>query len=154
VTKRIPLTQGFSAIVDASNFAALSSVKWTAATSCGKTYAIRRSGPQRQWMHRVVCPAPTGVEVDHINGDTLDNRRSNLRHATKAQQQHNSKMRSHNKSGFKGVILDHRNGHWMAKIVVAGKLKHAGSFPAIVEAARAYDSAAKKHFGEFARTNF
>jgi hypothetical protein len=104
-------------------------------------------------LARFVMDAPEGVLVDHWNGDTLDNRRRNLRFATNAENQHNQRrLRVDNTSGYKGVSL-YRNGKWCAQIYVDTKRINLGYFVQVEDAARAYDEAAVRYFGEFAATN-
>ena len=152
--KTIPLTQGMVAIVDDEDFEYLSKFKWHLKRSSKKArvvYAVahepnttRNSTKLR--MHRLILP---GVkEVDHINGDGLDNRRQNLRAATKSQNMMNMKKHRDNVAGYKGVS---RNGiRWVARI----GFERIGAFRSPIEAARAYDAAASFLFGEFARLNF
>ena len=97
---------------------------------------------------------PAGLEIDHKNGQRHDNRISNLRLATHRQNMANSRSRQNNTSGFKGVSLFKPTGRWMAYIVVNYKRIYLGYFSHAEDAARAYDDAAREHFGEFARTNF
>lgn len=92
-------------------------------------------------------------KLDHRNGIKDDNRIGNLRLATKQQNAANSKVRSDNTSGFKGVTLNKRVGRWVAQICVMGENIYLGYFDDSQDAARAYDVAARKHFGRFARTN-
>lgn len=87
-------------------------------------------------------------ELDHINGNKSDNRLDNLREATRSQNIMNTKARSDNKSGVKGVKLQ-PNGKYSARIIIKGKEKHLGTFNSIEEAAQAYEIAAKEVFGEF-----
>jgi len=103
-------------------------------------------------MHRLIMDAPDGTDVDHRNMDRVDNRRSNLRLATRAENLRNQGLSRNNTSGFKGV--SRLDGKWRAEIRVKWKLIYLGLFDDKVEAARAYDTAAKEHFGEFARLNF
>lgn len=105
-------------------------------------------------LHRLIVGARTGQCVDHINGDTLDNRRSNLRLCTTTE--NNRNVRHYGLSSqFKGVQrLANCIDRWRAHIQVDGRLIHLGCFPSAAEAARAYDEAALKYFGEFARLNF
>lgn len=105
------------------------------------------------YLHRVIMNAPPGVQVDHINGDTLDNRRCNLRLCTHKENGHNRKLQG-GTSKFKGVTWHKRDRKWQAGIRHNGKQIHLGYFNDDVEAARAYDRAARKYFGEFARVNF
>lgn len=154
--KQIPLTQGKFAIVDDDMFDYLSQWKWQC-VSVG--YAQRRTGSilgKRTWiyMHRQIMNAPKTLEVDHINGNKLDNRRENLRLCTRAQNRRNNNMQMNNVSGFKGVSWAKRDQKWRAKIRVDGRTIHIGNFEDPKEAARAYDAKARELHGEFARTNF
>jgi hypothetical protein len=104
-------------------------------------------------MHRLILD-PGTAEVDHINGDTLDNRRCNLRLATHAQNMCNNRMRSHNTSGYRGVFWYAERRKWGALIVARRKRKFLGLYADAVDAARAYDAAAIELHGEFASLNF
>jgi hypothetical protein len=103
-------------------------------------------------LHKAVLFAK---KVDHENGNGLDCRRNNLRAATHADNMRNAKRKSSNRTGYKGVKYRAKyRKRWIAKIMVNRKDIHIGAFLTALEAARAYDEAAKKHFGPFARTNF
>lgn len=164
MTKEIPLTQGKVALVDDEDFKRVSQYKWHAycpnqwrgsnkyyaATStrdaCGKNIIIP--------MHRFLIGANEGLEVDHINLNTLDNRKSNLRQATRLQNSQNSSMKRTNTSGFKGASYDIRAKRWKSKIGYMGNQISIGYYETPELAARAYDAKAKELFGEFARLNF
>lgn len=151
--REIPLTRGLMALVDDEDYELLSPHKWHASQANAKFYAARNSGrpPNRMplRMHRIICPVPPGMQVDHINGNTLDNRRANLRPATHAQNVHNRGITRFNMSGYKGVTWNHRR--WMARIEVDGLPKYLGTFDSPAEAHAAYRVAAEKLHGEFAR---
>lgn len=147
--KLIPLTRGLFAKVDDADFGWLSKRKWYAQRSAaGRFYAARGHGTL---MHREILPGAS--EIDHINQDKLDNRRDNLRMADSRRNKANIKRRRDNTSGFKGVSWNKRRGCWTADITSFGKHKCLGQFKVVSDAAKAYDEAAKKEFGEFACVN-
>jgi hypothetical protein len=102
-------------------------------------------------MHRLIRADIAG-DIDHENRDSLDNRRSNLRPASRGQQNANQGIRRDNSSGFIGVRP--RNNRWQARISPEGKEAHVGYFDSPEDAARARDAAAVEHYGEFAVLNF
>lgn len=104
-------------------------------------------------LHRFIIGALPGQVVDHANGDKLDNRKSNLRFCTGWQNSQNMKTPKNSTSGFKGVNWQKGPDKWMARIYVVGKQTYLGLFESREEAARAYNEAAVKYFGEFARLN-
>lgn len=155
--KLIPLTKGQVAIVDSSDFEWLNQWKWYAQTRTnrpGVFYAARtEANPKRIFMmHNVILNPGPGKEVDHKSGNTLDNRRENLRAGSHQQNGFNRKKQSGCTSQFKGVSF--RSGKWDSSIRVNQKLKHLGRFENERDAALAYDAAAKTYFGNFARINF
>jgi hypothetical protein len=157
--RKIPLTQGYFAIVDPQDYQRLSRYKWRLCRTRGKNvlYAersIRLPGGKyaRILMHRQLIEAPEGYVIDHINGCGLDNRRANLRLATVAQNAWNSKKRNP-RSGYKGVWFAADKGLWRAAIVYHGRRVHIGYFGDKIDAAKAYDIAAIKYYKEFARLN-
>ena len=154
--KKILLTKGCEAIVDDGDYEYLNQWKWHAYLSPnGKNHYAKRTHQLRGkksgfLMHRAILTPPGELQVDHINMDTLDNRRSNLRLATSSQNHCNTKGRG--KSGAKGV---YESGlRWMAQIRTNKKKIYLGTFSDVRSAALAYDEAAKKYHGEFARLNF
>lgn len=156
--KIIPLTQGQQAIVDDHDFDWLIQFKWHAHRSArGKFYAQRRDGKVMQRMHRLI----TGYELtDHIDGDGLNNRRSNLRRATPAQNMMNRIKWTCSESRFKGVYrATGGSGRWngrsyVAKLRTGGIQKHIGTYPCEEDAARAYDDYARRIFGAWGTYNF
>lgn len=148
----IKLTRGLVAIVDDEDFSRLNKMKWCANKTGNAFYAVRRDGKKMTLMHRIIANAIQSQKIDHANGNTLDNRRSNLRVCTQQQNARNSKQRKDNHCGYKGVGKSHNK--WKAGIRVNGKSIYLGTFENPRDAAIAYDTAARKHFGEFAKTNF
>ena len=143
------------AIVDAADAPLVAGRSWHLGNGYATTTRSPRvSGAQKIRMHQLILPTPEGLTADHRNLNRLDNRRSNLRPATAAQQQWNRDLDCRNSSGFKGVHPYKKTGQWRAMIRLDGRSRHIGLFDDLTEAAKAYDSAAREHFGEFARVNF
>lgn len=155
MTKSIPLSKGLVAIVDDEDYDELSLVKWHADN---RGYAVRcvrfPIGPRKILMHRHIMQTGRGIEVDHIDGNRLNNQRSNLRTATSAENKRNQRPTRGGSSKYKGVTWNTRLQRWVAQIGVNRKSIYIGSFKDETEAAKAYDKAARQHFGEFACTNF
>jgi hypothetical protein len=147
----IPLTQGYWAIIDRCKLYIIKDQVWFYRNG----YACRSCGGRILQMHNVVMPPPEGLETDHRFGKTLDNRCSQLRCGTHGQNMCNqTSHRRNNTSGYKGVIC---NGYgWEVLIGVNGKRVYIGCFPKdqLIEAAKAYDVAAIRYHGEYARLNF
>lgn len=154
--KRIKLTKGKYTIVDIQDFEYLIQQKWHLSSNgyaCGIT--SRKKGKQQYIrMHRLILNAPKNVQVDHINGNKLDNRRSNLRLCSKTENTRNRKIQYNNKAGYKGVHWHKSAKKWKAQISVNGKVTHLGLFSNKITAAKAYDFAAKKYHKQFAKCNF
>lgn len=152
--RSISLSRGLAAIVDEDDYVRLAGYRWYAHLS-GRNFYAQRHPPAGQpgmiYMHREVLRV--NQTVDHINGDSLDNRKANLRVATKAQNAVNSAIRPHS-SRFRGVNWFRRNRLWVAHITEDGRTRHLGNFDTEEDAARTYDWHARRVFGEFARLNF
>lgn len=156
--KRIPLTKGLSALVSDQDFSKVNKHKWTATKNNHHHtwYAHRSVKIERRWkkitLHRFLMGFPIGLEVDHRDGNGLNNVRSNLRICTASQNKMN--MRISNKRGFKGVtFIPNRKLPWRVGITKDRIAKHVGYYASLREAAMAYNKAAKKLFGKFARLN-
>lgn len=160
--KRIKLTQGKYAMVDDSDFRWLNQWRWYAALDKkNRTFYAQRHCWNKQTkkdeivrMHRLILDAPKGKMVDHISGDCLDNRRENIRVVSHQENSLNRRIQKDNTSGFKGVHWNKQSGKWTACIQKGRVSFFLGYFVEREEAARAYDEAASKLHGEFARLNF
>ena len=157
--KEIPLTQGTFAIVDDEDYEWLNKYKWFLSISCSSAYATRsaRREEGRQhtiFMHREILQCDRGFVIDHKNGNHLDNRRSNLRVATRSQNAANAKKRRTGSSRYKGVAWYKPRKQWISQITRKGLSSVIGFFDDEIDAAKAYDAAALEEYGEFARPNF
>lgn len=150
--RAIPLggDDGGIAYVDEADYAKVQGYSWYAAVHGGAIAYIGggRADPTMAYMHRLILDAPEGTLIDHWNRDTLDNRRINLRVATKKQNGANMRRGS----GYKGVTLS--KGKWRAQISCDYENHYLGTFDTAEAAARAYDVAALERFGDFAALNF
>lgn len=160
--KRIPLTKGWFALVDADDYDFLSQWRWcvSAAGRRGAAYAYRNQHmPGGKmigvFMHRVILETPPGMVSDHIDGDGLNNTRGNLRVVTPRQNQMNRRPNRGGTSPFKGVCLDTSNPRkpWLARIGVNGRRIFLGRFTREDDAGAAYAGAAVKYFGGYARVS-
>lgn len=150
----VPLTQGYTALIDAADAPFVGQWNWCAIVGKWTVYAKRvewRDGKAFSiYLHRALLTVGIGQEVDHRFGNGLDNRRSNLRVATPTQNQQNSNLRKDNTSGVKGVST-RENGKFQAAIRYGGNKVHLGTFGAIEEASAAYQEASMKHHADFRR---
>lgn len=142
----ILLSAGKYATVDDVDFEWLSQWKWTYS---GHGYVHRGDNGRKIYMHRLIAGWD---RVDHIDGNGLNNQRSNLRPTSIAENGRNRGANRNNTSGYKGVFRNSKST-WSSRIVSDGKNKYLGSFKSKEEAALAYNEAALKYHGEFARLN-
>lgn len=154
--KTIKLTQGKEAMVCDCHYDEVNQYKWCFSYADGREYAIRRimGTMKNEYMHRFINKTPRGMFTDHEDGNGLNNQCNNLRNATPRQNSQNSKKRTDNTSGHKGVTWskgDNRLSRWRARIVIDGKEVYLGRFLTLEEASKAYERAAKEHYNEFAR---
>ena len=151
------LPSGHVTVLDAADLPLIEPYRWFLKRSNGGKlyvygYRVGEHKNRRKSMHTVLLDAGP-LEVDHINGDGLDNRRSNLRAVTHAQNLHNACGRSGSTSPYKGVCWNSQKSKWLAKIKVDGKTRHLGFHTDPWDAAQAYNDAAIESWGEFAFVN-
>jgi hypothetical protein len=152
--KEIKISQGRFAQVDAADYEYLSKYKWHYEKGYVSRNVPAEKGQVQIYMHtQVMGGKRSGLEIDHVNGDGLDNRRQNLRYCTHSENMKNRKMARNNTSGYKGVSYAKTSGKWMAYICVNSKLQNLGYYDTAEKAAEVYDEAARKNYGDFARIN-
>ena len=151
--KRIPTTKGKVAFVDDIDWKYLSKFKWCDSHGYASR-KVRRCASGRVYMHWEIARHLGWIKgVDHINGDAYDNRRSNLREASKRENNWNKGLAKNNTSGFKGVCYHVRKHRWVAYISSDRRRYNLGYYRTPEEAAYAYNVFAEMLFGEFARLN-
>lgn len=148
----VPLLNGGFAVVDLADLPIVRPFDWLSNRGPHTWYAIT-AGEQDILMHRMILAAEPAQMVDHRLLNGLDNRRSNLRAATKSQNGQNASRTVLPQSGFKGVYLHRQSGRWQGRIHIERKAVSLGYYPRPQDAAVAYDAAALKHYGDFALTN-
>lgn len=150
----ISLTRGCFALIDRDDLQLVGDTNWFVDEFGYARHACMVDGSRKTaLMHRVVIGAEKGVQVDHINHSKLDNRRTNLRLATRQLQQLNKRLSTANTSGFRGVSWVSSYNKWRARIKYNGVTKSLGRFASAQEAADAYDHHAKQIFGADAWLN-
>lgn len=154
--KKIPLTQNQVSLVDDEDFDKLNKFKWYADKQLSGFYARRMSYQNvRKCIHmsHVIINCPKGKQVDHINHDTLDNRKDNLRVCSNRENSINRRMLSNNKTGYRGVVWHKRDKKFASQIKNKGKHYHLGSYDCKHEAALVYNRKAKELHGKYAFQN-
>lgn len=149
--KKITMNDGVDFTVDDEDYETVNQYNWTNIHNRPEA----RINKKTVWVYRWLLNAPSGVEVDHIDGNALNNTRTNLRLCTRKQNSYNRAFTSgKTHSKYKGVTWHITNRRWQASIRVDGKLKHLGVFKVEEDAAIAYDNAASTYFADFAYLNF
>lgn len=162
--KLIPLTQGKFAQVDDDDFEELNKFKWTLTKCDNSFYALRTIyegriskgvyGKQKKiYLHRQIMNAPSDKLVDHKDGDGLNCQKTNMRLATKSENQRNKKPKTNGTSEYLGVCWSKKENKWLAQINIPNVRKRIGVFKSEENAAIAYNILAEKHYGEFANIN-
>lgn len=157
MVREIPLSQGQVALIDDEDAFRVVPFKWSAVRPDGRHWYGKRvihvdGKTFNLYLHRYILAVPDAVHVDHINGDGLDNRRENLRIASRRQNLLNSK--GYGTSGYKYVTAAASGHGFRVNLKVNGRVRSFGRFEDAKEAARVADAAARHFFGEFAWTNF
>lgn len=146
----IPVSQGKFTTIDGEDYSLVGQYRWYI-NHYG--YAVTNVGYKKIFMHRLIMNTPKGLVVDHINHNSLDNQKSNLRNCTRGQNQFNMLIRKDNTSGRKGVRWHKQLKKWNARIHVNGEEISLGCYNNREKASKAYNEAAQKYYGEFANLN-
>lgn len=151
----IPLNNGMVTLIDDEDYERVSKYKWEARKHSHAYYADSIERVRKVSMHRFIMGLEKGDKrlVDHRDNNTLNNKKDNLRVCNAHESARARRKSKNNSSGFKGVCWSKRSSKWCAYIKVDYKKIHLGRYPDVIEAAKAYDEAATKYFGEFAITN-
>ena len=151
--KYVELNKDKRTLIDDEDFNYLNKFKWYITP---KGYVIGKVGNKMILMHREILKAPPDLQVDHKNGDKLDNRKENLRFCTQSQNRANMDKYRKNTSTprlYKGTVYRRDRKSWRAQIYIIGRNIRSGKCSSEVEAAIKYNELAVKHFGEFAKLN-
>lgn len=149
--------RGGCALIDGDDEQSVRQFRWHHANTgyAGSSSMYRMTGLKLMLMHRLIATPPDGMQIDHINGNKLDNRRANLRFCTIRQNAHNVRTKRQLAGDkLKGTCWDKSRGKWLASICHAGANLYLGRYDSEREAALAYDAKARELFGEFAALNF
>ena len=156
----IMLTKGHTCILNVEDLSLVSEFNWRSEIALKPNgeirtvYAVRKPRVSETYtctvrMHRIILNCPDNLQVDHVNGNGLDNRRENLRIVTESQNTQNQRIKSSNKSGHKGVFWHKHRNKWMAQIGIEGRQIYLGSFINIEDAVFEYERASEKLHKEY-----
>jgi hypothetical protein len=148
----ITLPTGETVILDDDDYSVMAGKSWSLSSGYAARAVKGKNGWSTMYLHREIMKPPKGMEVDHINGNRLDNRKANLRICTRTENARNAKS-STGSSRYKGVSFDKAKNKWRSDIWINGGNKFLGYFLKEFDAAEAYNETAEIHFGEFARLN-
>jgi hypothetical protein len=155
MTQAIRLRGGVSTYLDDADYDRAKNYRWhKTQNGYAAGFVVEQGVRKRVYLHRWLLEAQPGQIVDHIDGNKLNNRRSNLRLVTRSQNQANRRHNRNSRSRYKGVTWHKRRGMWMARIQVRGRRITIGYFVDPLQAAYEYDAFARTFFGEYARVNF
>lgn len=146
----VQLTQGFVTVVNLEDLKRIANYRWFAVVTKDQPYVVSR---QKGRLHRFLTKAPIGFVVDHINGDTLDNRRCNLRICSQAENVRNSSVRKTSKTGYKGVSYRKDTGKYRVRIYKNYRCFNFGHFDTLDEAVNCYNLNVQGLHGPFAKLN-
>lgn len=150
----IPLTNStLIAVIDDEDYINIGGYNWQLNKHTRTYFATSTICGKPTMLHYMIWPHKEGFEIDHRDGNGLNNQKSNFRYATHAQNNANKGLTIANTSGYKGICFDRRRNKWQAKICINYKQMGLGNYATKEEAARAYNLAAIKYHGEFARLN-
>lgn len=157
----VELTNGYKAFVNLEDYPLVCSHNWHSSVRFDRLGNVRTVYAQTDikvgsvwktvFMHRLLLGLPVGLQVDHEDGNGLNNTRDNLRLATSSQNQHNKGLGHNNKSGYKGVSFDKQYQKWSADIYINYKRIKLGRFDTKEEAAKVYAEASERHHKDFGR---
>lgn len=153
----VTLSRGYEAVIDAADVPLVEGYNWSAVVCPNAVYAAHKLPKDQQGnartilMHRVIMGDPKGLYVDHVDRDALNNRRHNLRTATRSQNQHNRRKCSKSVSGLKGVHWDQSRQKWNARIMLHRRSIYLGAYLTPEAAHAAYCEASARLHGEFGR---
>lgn len=152
----IKTRKGQTILIDDEDFENLSKFKWCIKNNGdGNLYAVANINKKQKAMHRYLLNITDSKQhVDHINGNSLDNRKTNLRICINAENRRNAKKNKRNTSGYKGVRTRKNIDKYAAYVHYEGKFYHLGYYDTAIEAAKVRDAKAKELHGKFAKLNF